>query len=203
MVYFFGWLVFSFVAGFVGSDRKIGFWGAFLLSLILSPLVGLIVAFASKTDKDEKYQEEILKTQKQQQTTLEQMAQTNEIEQLFNLMKKGILTEEEFNQKKKALLGLDNSLSQIENPFGFDNTTIETLTSIKANPEKGVLLESIFEFLKTYSISRELQMTYPKIAEDLSNDRYNLKPFEAILKKHKEQPEELLKVQQQMKEFIK
>jgi len=44
------WIVFSIIAGVVGQDRSIGFWGAFLLSLVLSPLIGLIVAFASKPE---------------------------------------------------------------------------------------------------------------------------------------------------------
>ncbi len=47
MVYFFGWIIFSFVSGYIGNSRKIGFWSAFLLSIFLSPLVGLIVALAS------------------------------------------------------------------------------------------------------------------------------------------------------------
>ena len=41
------WIVFCFVAGYVGESRKIGFWSAFLLSIFLSPIVGLIVAFNS------------------------------------------------------------------------------------------------------------------------------------------------------------
>ncbi len=41
------WIIFCFVAGAVGNKRKIGFAGAFFLSLFLSPLVGLIIAFNS------------------------------------------------------------------------------------------------------------------------------------------------------------
>lgn len=48
MEYIIGWIVFSLVAGAVGRGRQIGFWGAFLLSIFLSPLIGLIIAFASK-----------------------------------------------------------------------------------------------------------------------------------------------------------
>lgn len=46
------WIVFCFVAGSVGEKRKIGFAKTFLLSLLLSPLIGLIIAFNSdkKTD---------------------------------------------------------------------------------------------------------------------------------------------------------
>ncbi len=47
MALFFGWIIFSFVAGSIGSDRKIGFATTFLLSLFLSPLIGLIIAFNS------------------------------------------------------------------------------------------------------------------------------------------------------------
>jgi len=49
------WIIFSFVAGAVGANRKIGFAATFILSLLLSPLIGLILAFASpievKADK--------------------------------------------------------------------------------------------------------------------------------------------------------
>ena len=49
---FFGWIIFSFVVGFIGSERKIGFWGAFFLSILLSPLIGLIIALVSKNKED-------------------------------------------------------------------------------------------------------------------------------------------------------
>jgi len=41
------WIIFCFVAGYIGDSRKIGFWPAFLWSLFLSPIIGLIIAFAS------------------------------------------------------------------------------------------------------------------------------------------------------------
>lgn len=45
------WLIFSILAGWLGSKKKIGFGWVFLISLILSPLVGFIVALIS--DKKE------------------------------------------------------------------------------------------------------------------------------------------------------
>jgi tetratricopeptide (TPR) repeat protein len=45
---FFGWIIFSFLAGYLGMDRKIGFFGAFFLSLIFSPLIGFIFALSSE-----------------------------------------------------------------------------------------------------------------------------------------------------------
>ena len=52
MVYFF-WIVFSFIVGFLGSGRKVGFFGALVLSLLLSPLIGLIITMMSKRKQDE------------------------------------------------------------------------------------------------------------------------------------------------------
>jgi len=42
------WIIFSIVVGFLGNDRKIGFTGALLLALFLSPLVGAVVALSSQ-----------------------------------------------------------------------------------------------------------------------------------------------------------
>ena len=41
------WIVFCFVIGAIAKDRKLGFWGGFFISLILSPLIGLIFALVS------------------------------------------------------------------------------------------------------------------------------------------------------------
>jgi len=49
MEVFFVWILFSLLVGAIGSDRKIGFWGAFFLSLILSPIIGLIITVVSPT----------------------------------------------------------------------------------------------------------------------------------------------------------
>jgi hypothetical protein len=49
MELFFGWVLFALLVGAVGSNRKIGFTGSFILSLILSPIIGLIITLFSKT----------------------------------------------------------------------------------------------------------------------------------------------------------
>lgn len=48
----FWWLFFSFLVWLLWSNRKIGFWWAFLLSLVLSPLIGLIFTLVSKSKED-------------------------------------------------------------------------------------------------------------------------------------------------------
>jgi len=44
------WIVLSFVAGAVGNSRKIGFVKPFFLSIFLTPLVGIIIAFNSEKE---------------------------------------------------------------------------------------------------------------------------------------------------------
>ena len=49
------WLIFSLIVGAIGNDRKIGFAGGFFLSILLSPLIGLIIVLVS--DKKNRAQE--------------------------------------------------------------------------------------------------------------------------------------------------
>ena len=50
MEIFFGWLIGSAIVGFIGSSRKIGFGSAFIASMFLSPLIGLIITLVSESD---------------------------------------------------------------------------------------------------------------------------------------------------------
>jgi hypothetical protein len=108
---FFGWIIFSFIVGALGSGRNIGFWGAFFLSLILSPVIGLIITLFSKDKEDEKYKQEVLITQKQQQETLTKIqdnAKTTSIADDLNKLKEmkdnGLLNDEEFQKAKEKIL---------------------------------------------------------------------------------------------------
>jgi len=42
------YLLLSIIVGVAGKEKRIGFIGAFLLSLILSPLIGIIAVLISK-----------------------------------------------------------------------------------------------------------------------------------------------------------
>ncbi|MEJ6982195.1 hypothetical protein WG906_17145 [Pedobacter sp. P351] len=46
MIYFV-YIVFAIVVGFIGDERKIGFWTAFLASLLFSPIIGFILVLMS------------------------------------------------------------------------------------------------------------------------------------------------------------
>lgn len=60
------WLIFSFIVAAIGESRSIGFWGALFLSILLSPLIGLIVVLCSERNSDiahKRKMEELAKTQ--------------------------------------------------------------------------------------------------------------------------------------------
>ena len=106
-----GWIVFSIIVGALGSSRKIGFGAAFFLSLLLSPLIGLIITLFSKDKEDEQYKQDLLNTQKMQQETLsniqDNVKSTSISEQLMMLKEmkdNGMLTEEEFQKAKEKIL---------------------------------------------------------------------------------------------------
>ncbi|MBE7653767.1 hypothetical protein [Tenacibaculum finnmarkense] len=109
---FFGWIIFSFIIGLIGligTDREIGFFSAFFLSLFLSPLIGLVITLISKNKEDENYKKEVLKTQNAQKKALEKMTQKNEtsiadeLTKLNNLKESGLINETEFNTLRACL----------------------------------------------------------------------------------------------------
>jgi len=51
MEIFLFWIGFALIVGLIGKDRKIGFGMAFLWSIILSPLIGLIIVLVSGNKK--------------------------------------------------------------------------------------------------------------------------------------------------------
>lgn len=134
----FGWLLLSIIAGAIGSSRNIGFWGTFLLSLILSPLVGIIVALASRRKDDIHYQKELLSTiaNRPQQVVSTKEYDTDDItsqlERITKLKSEGHITEEEFQSIKSRILAAGNppnveevSELQEEQPIEHEKTRSE------------------------------------------------------------------------------
>jgi len=107
----FAWIIFSVIVGAIGSNRQIGFFGAFFLSLILSPVIGLIITLVSKDKDDEEYKQKLLDTQKKQQETLSNL-ETNvnkrslseELEKIKKMKEEGLLSDEEFQRAKEKIL---------------------------------------------------------------------------------------------------
>ena len=63
MGYFFLWLCLSFLVAVIGDKRKIGFGWTLFWSLVLSPLIGLIIAL-TYDKKDTKLRQNIYEQQK-------------------------------------------------------------------------------------------------------------------------------------------
>ncbi len=49
MEYFFLWIVLSIIVAFIGNGKTIGFFLSLLLSLLFSPIIGLIIVALSKS----------------------------------------------------------------------------------------------------------------------------------------------------------
>lgn len=107
---FFSLIFFSFVVGFIGIGRKIGFWGAFGVSLLLSPIIGFIIALVSKNEEDEAYKEKILTVQQDQQEALKKISVTktvsiaDELEKLKRLREDNMITADEFEKLKNKVI---------------------------------------------------------------------------------------------------
>lgn len=164
MEIFIPWLIFSIVVGVIGSSRKIGFAGAFILSLLLSPLIGFIITIFSKNIKEEKYKKELLKTQKQQQEKLSNLNDTvqknnlsDELWKLREMLKDETLTEDEFQVAKGKLLnGLSNDDTKKHITESNEKETIEQNNTNNNTKE----LESEETVVKNNSITKYLKFKY-------------------------------------------
>jgi phosphate/sulfate permease len=103
-----GWIILSIVVGAIGSDRTIGFFGAFILSLLLSPIIGGIVALASTKKSTIEFQKRMLASQ-QNRTGQEafERNQTNLADELSKLERsylEGKITVYDYEEQKDNIL---------------------------------------------------------------------------------------------------
>jgi hypothetical protein len=54
--YFIIWVFISLLVSLLGRDKKVGFWGTFMWSFFLSPIVGAIIASLSPTTIQTEYE---------------------------------------------------------------------------------------------------------------------------------------------------
>lgn len=54
------WIILSLVCAFIGNERKIGVFNAFLCSILLSPIIGFIITFSSQRLADMKRDQDML-----------------------------------------------------------------------------------------------------------------------------------------------
>ncbi|MES2776037.1 MAG: hypothetical protein V4722_17805 [Bacteroidota bacterium] len=64
------WILFSCIAGIIGSYRKIGFSGALLVSLIGSPVFGIIFTLLSSSNSSIRHHHQMLMERRKQAETV-------------------------------------------------------------------------------------------------------------------------------------
>ncbi|RAJ37389.1 putative oligomerization/nucleic acid binding protein [Pedobacter cryoconitis] len=102
------WFLGAIIAAAIADNRQIGAGWAFFIALILSPVIGIIVALASSKNIDVELKNKLISTQdnfinRNNQTKL---TTAEEIKQYKTLLDEGVITSQEFEVKKKQLLGI-------------------------------------------------------------------------------------------------
>lgn len=46
------WLVLALILGIISKTTKLGFWGGFLISVFLTPIIGLMILLTAKPKKE-------------------------------------------------------------------------------------------------------------------------------------------------------
>lgn len=101
MVIFVFWIVFSILVGAIGSGRKIGFAGAFFCALLLSPLIGIIIALVSSPNPQEVQPPTIIHAPLPSSPPA---SIAEELDKLHALLTDGKITQEDYDALKKKLL---------------------------------------------------------------------------------------------------
>ena len=108
----FMWIVFSFIVGAIGAGRNIGFLGSFVLSIFLSPLIGLIITLVSESKTSYNHRMQMIRKQNETNQAIKNMQSapvktaslTDELEKLSKLKEQNLISEEDFNKAKAKLL---------------------------------------------------------------------------------------------------
>ncbi|MFT3936216.1 MAG: hypothetical protein QM726_21485 [Chitinophagaceae bacterium] len=59
------WIVFAFLVALLGATRKIGFGKSLISAILLTPIIGIIIALLSKSKKDQLSKEDIARKSKE------------------------------------------------------------------------------------------------------------------------------------------
>lgn len=103
------WFIGALLIGAVGASRTIGFWSAFLLSILLSPIIGLFICLFYKTNEEEQRQKKQLQLQKDQFELLKNQQQpkpdiADQLEKLIQMRTAGEISTADFLAAKNKLL---------------------------------------------------------------------------------------------------
>ena len=95
MLFIIAWIIFAAVVGFVAWSRGQSGFGFFLLSLVLSPLIGILFSVLMPA-----------KNSTAQLALSSAVSAADEIQKLADLLQPGLITQNEYDAKKRQLLGL-------------------------------------------------------------------------------------------------
>lgn len=86
------WFVFSMLVGAVAKNRKLGEWPGFFLALLLSPVIGLLIALVSPRKEVPVIYNNYTPSE------------ADQIKKIYKLKESGAITDEEFIAMKAKLL---------------------------------------------------------------------------------------------------
>jgi hypothetical protein len=85
------------VAAIIGDKKQMGFAGTFILCMLLSPVIGGVIAYLSKDKEIADLEKKTLLRSSEDDTI-------SKLERLADLKASGALTEEEYQQQKSKIL---------------------------------------------------------------------------------------------------
>lgn len=105
---FLAWFIGAIIAAAIADNRELGAGWAFFISIIFSPVIGIIVALASSKNIDVELKNKLISTQDEviNKVNHNKLTGAEEIKQYKSLLDEGVITSEEFEFKKKQLLGI-------------------------------------------------------------------------------------------------
>ena len=101
MEYVIFYLIFCAIVAMAGNGKVVGYWGVFLWSILLTPLIGFIIGTFSKSVYRRNLENEAyhnMANPKSQQNI------ASELEKLHQLKERGVMSEDEYQQAKNKLL---------------------------------------------------------------------------------------------------
>ncbi|MGN7787404.1 hypothetical protein ACTJIJ_22920 [Niabella sp. 22666] len=100
--YILAWIGLSILVGFVGSSRKIGFAIALIISLIFSPLIGIICVLLSKDNQTDAVEKAFLQNNLEQ-SILKTKPTSKDYETLEEAFRRKLISANDY-ERRKALL---------------------------------------------------------------------------------------------------
>lgn len=97
------WVLAALIVGVVGDNRTIGFWVSFLLSIILSPVIGLIIVLFSKTNTQAAIEQGMLNQLNKANRPSHEEVQIK-LERIEEMKNKNLITDNEYKLMRSEVM---------------------------------------------------------------------------------------------------